>query len=109
MEAERTPEQIKEALEEAAAFSEFLGKSITIPTPLRSSMARGLNSNKKADTPKSFRIAHDEVLVLDTAAELLGMKSSELLRWLIYFGGNEILKAHQSYQKMRLRKKRGLS
>ena len=69
-----------------------LESELTIPAPLRSSSRRGMNSDKRADAPTTFRFPASELKLVTEAATLLGMKRSELVRWVCYYASNEIVK-----------------
>lgn len=79
---------------------------LTIMSPRPSSTARGQNTDKKADKPFSIRFQQEELRITKEAAALLGMKTSEFVRWVSLFCGQEILAQHaRSIARQKHRKK----
>jgi hypothetical protein len=60
--------------------------SITIPKPIKLSFRRGIASLNSSGRCVAVRMHEEDLVLLNTEAERLGITRGELMRWLCVFG-----------------------
>lgn len=81
------------------AFIKHLEETVTILSPLKSSVPRGAASSNKNLQTVSIRLPQIYRDAIDEVTELIGIPRSEFMRWCAYYVALDILHQKKQYDR----------